>query len=190
MNYKDYLTIISPPDRVDNKIRLFKRACGNSIGKFPGMYAKAHISFDIIRDNIDQYSKKPLALKSFYELLDFKIRTIPSHQLKINGFNFFCHGPGLRTIYAAIDMDEETENWFNTVKQALRINKKLKPHITVTRSIPIEFFNILWPYFQNTEYIDTFEADSLLILEKESGNPFDHYREYKKLPFGKKSLLF
>ena len=186
MDYKDYLTIISPPDRVDNQIRLFKRTCGNSIGKFPGMYAKAHISFDIIRDSIDQYSKKPLTLKPFYELLDFKIRTIPAHELTINGFDFFCHGPNFRTIYAALELDEETESWFNCIKQALRINRRLKPHITITRKIPTEFFNILWPYFQNTDYNDSFEADSLLILEKESGNPFDHYREYKKLPFAKK----
>jgi len=187
MDYKDYLTIISPPDHVDNKIRLFKRTCGNKIGKFPSMYAKAHISIDFIRDSIDQQSKKPLILKPFYELLDFKIRTIPAHELRINGFNFFCHGPNFRTIYAALELDEETENWFNTVKQALRINRKLKPHITVTRKIPTEFFNILWPYFQNTEYNDSFEANSLIILEKESGNPFDYYREYKKLPFAKKS---
>ncbi|MEN0055632.1 MAG: hypothetical protein AAGC65_18285 [Mucilaginibacter sp.] len=186
MDYKDYLTIISPPERVNDKIRLFKRACGNSIGKFPGMYAKAHISFDIIRDSIDKHSKTPLTLKPFYELVDFKIRTIPAHELKINGFDFFCHGPNFRTIYAALEMNEDTENWFRTVKQALRINRKLKPHITITRKISTEFFNVLWPYFQNTEYQDSFEAESLLILEKESGNPFNHYKEYKKLPFAKK----
>ncbi|MDN3548300.1 2'-5' RNA ligase family protein [Mucilaginibacter aquaedulcis] len=188
MDYKDYLTIISPPERVDNKINLFKRACGNKIGKYPSMYAKAHISVDFIRDSIDQQSKKPLILKTFYELIDFKIRTIPVHELKINGFDFFCHGPNFRTIYASLEMDVKTEHWFEIIKQALRINKRLKPHITVTRKIPTDFFNTLWPYFQNTEYKDSFEADSLLVLEKESGNPFDRYKEYKKLPFAKKTI--
>jgi hypothetical protein len=186
MDYKDYLTIISAPDHVDKKINLFKRSCGKYIGKFPGMYAKAHISFDIIRDKVDPDTKKPLTLKPFYELMDFKIRTIPAHELKIIGFNFFSHGPNFRTIYAAIALDEATVNWFDSIKQALRINKKIHPHITITRKISTEFFDTLWPYFQKTEYNDSFEANALTILERESGNLFNCYKQYKKLPFGKK----
>ncbi|MDN5289368.1 MAG: 2-5 ligase [Mucilaginibacter sp.] len=186
MDYKDYLTIISAPEHVDKKINLFKRSCGKHIGKFPGMYAKAHISFDIIRDRIDQVTKKPLTLRPFYELIDMKIRTIPARELKITGFDFFVHGPNFRTIYAALELDAETENWFHSIKQTLRINKKLRPHITITRKIPTESFNTLWPYFQKMEYQDSFEAEHLTILEKGSGNLIDHYKEYKKLPFGKK----
>lgn len=186
MDHKDYLTIISAPEHVDKKIRLFKRSCGKHIGKFPGMYARAHISFDMIRDQVDELTQKPVTLKPFYELMDFKIRTIPARDLKISGFKFFVHGPNFRTIYAALELDDETKQWFDSVKQALRINRKLNPHITITRKIPTACFDTLWPYFQKNDYKDTFEADGLTILEKQSGNLFDHYKVYKKLLFGEK----
>jgi 2'-5' RNA ligase len=187
MDYKDYLTIIPAPEHVDKKINAFKRSCGKHIGKFPGMYAKAHISVDFIRDEVDKFTQKPIALRAFYELMDFKIRTIPTHELKITGFNFFVHGPNFRTIYAALELDEETKYWFDSIKQALRINRKLNPHITITRKIPTEFFNTLWPYFQKIEYKDSFKVDFLTILERESGKLFDHYKEYKRLHLSKGS---
>jgi 2'-5' RNA ligase len=187
MDYKDYLTIISVPEHVDKKINLFKRSCGKHIGKYPGMYAKAHISFDIIRDQVDQITKKPTTLRPFYELIAFRIRTIPARELKITGFDFFVHGPNFRTIYATLELDDETVQWFHSIKQTLRINRKLRPHITITRNIPTASFNTLWPYFQKIEYQDSFKADHLTILEKESGNLFDCYKEYKKLPFAKKT---
>jgi 2'-5' RNA ligase len=186
MDYKDYLTIISTPEQVDKKINSFKRSCGKHIGKYPGMYAKAHISFDIIRDQVDQVTQKPVTLRPFYDLIGLKIGTIPARELKITGFDFFVHGPNFRTIYAALELDDETTKWFHSIKQTLRINKRLRPHITITRNIPTASFNILWPYFQKIEYQDSFMADHLTILEKESGNPFNCYKVYKKLSFGKK----
>ena len=186
MDYKDYLTIISAPEHVDKKINMFKRSCGKHIGKFPGMYGKAHISFDIIRDQIDEITKKPVTLRPFYDLIGLRIETIPIRELKITGFDFFVHGPNFRTIYAALELDDETTKWFQSIKQTLRINKRLRPHITITRNIPTTSFNTLWPYFQETEYEDSFIADHLTILEKESGNPFNCYKVYKKLSFGKK----
>ncbi|WP_183560094.1 hypothetical protein [Mucilaginibacter sp. SP1R1] len=187
MDYKDYLTIIPAPEHIDKKINLLKRSSSKHIGNFPGMYARAHISFDIIRDKIDSDTKKPLTLKSFYELIGLKIGAIPVRELNICGFDFFTHGPNFRTIYAAVQLDEETAHWFNSIKQALRTNKKISPHITVARKIPTELFDTLWPYFQKIEYRDSFKAEGLTVLEKESGHTFNHYKEYIKLPFAKKA---
>src|SRR5882757_950795 len=99
MNNKDYLTVISAPEHVDKKVGSFKQECAKHIGKFPGMYAKAHITIESFRDEVHQLTLKPLLLTPFYEMVSFKIRTIPQHKLKINVFDFFKHGPNFRTIY-------------------------------------------------------------------------------------------
>ncbi|MEZ2335839.1 2'-5' RNA ligase family protein [Mucilaginibacter sp. RCC_168] len=189
MNNKDYLTVISAPEHVDKKVGLFKQECVKRIGKFPGMYAKAHITIESFRDEVHQLTLKPLLLTPFYEMVGFKVRTIPQHKLRINGFDFFKHGPNFRTIYARVDLDKTTEDWFNKVKGALRMKtRRITPHLTIARNIPVASFNKLWPYFQEMEYRDTFLADCLTILEKEVDNKNDHYKVHKTIPFSKNPL--
>ena len=190
MNNSDFLTVIAVPEHVNEKIRAFKSACVKHIGKFPGMHAEAHISIEIITDKVDQVTRKPLLLTPFYEMVSFKIKTIPRHDLKIRGFDFFTHGSNFRTIYAAIELDKKTGEWFDNIKTALRMrSRRLNPHITIAGRVSTETFNILWPRFQKLEYNDTFEADCLTILEKESDNKHDRYKVHKKIPFGKKAAL-
>ncbi|WDF80974.1 hypothetical protein PQ469_13265 [Mucilaginibacter sp. KACC 22773] len=186
MALKYYLTVLSPPDRIDQKINAFKKACFNRIGNFQGMNSRAHITLDVIRDEVEPGAQKPKVIGPFYDMVDFIIRrTIAVHNIRVTGFNFFSHGPAFRTIYAEIELDKETSDWFTVIKDLLMI-KKLHPHITIARKIPIEAFNTLWPHFVKINYRDEFLADGITVLEKEADTKFDSYKIYKKIPFDRK----
>ncbi|GAA3984292.1 2'-5' RNA ligase family protein [Mucilaginibacter dorajii] len=189
MSAKYYLTVLSPPDRVDIKINAFKRACFNHIGKFQGLHARAHITLDVIRDEIDPISQKPRIIGPFYDMVDFIIRrSITTHEIRITGFNFFSHGSNFKTIYAEIELGKETTDWFNAIKALLMI-KTLVPHITIARKIPVEAFDKLWPHFVKINYKDAFLADGITILENGTDNKFEAYKVYKKIPFDRKMAV-
>ena len=56
----DYLVMLALPDRIENHIKQYKKACARHIGRFKSMYSQGHISFAIFRDEGD----KPLALSN------------------------------------------------------------------------------------------------------------------------------
>jgi 2'-5' RNA ligase len=186
MSSKRYLTVLQPPDSIDKKIATFKRACINHIGKFEGHNEHAYITLDAISDDIDPISQKPQIIGPFYDMVDFIIRrTIQAREIKITGFNFFSHGIHFKTIYAEIELTKETSDWFTAIKDLLMI-KKLVPHITIARKIPVDAFNVLWPHFVKINYNDSFLADGITILEKDADNKPEGYKVYKKIPFDKK----
>lgn len=190
MTYKDYLTVISAPEQVDNKIKLFKRACAKHIGKFASMHSRAHITFATVGIETEKLRYDPLFARTIFDRIEMRLTRIPSREIKIKGFGYFNHGNRFKTIYCALELDRETTDWFDAIKQEIEkeLNRKinLSPHITIARNIQIEYFNVLWPHFQKITYQDSFEAAGLTILEKENDNQYDRYKEYKKIIFRKR----
>jgi 2'-5' RNA ligase len=182
----DYLIMLSLPDRIDNQIKLYKKSCAKHIGKFKGLYAQGHISFGIFRDE----SAKPLQpshnMAEYLEAISNVFNDIEPRKLYIKDFAFFSHGPRFKTIYAAVIMDNHTKDWFARIDAKLKVNKQTVPHITIAKNIPVEQFDILWPFFKNINYEEAFYCEELTILQKDVTNPDNIYRPYKKIPFGDK----
>src|SRR6201987_3140372 len=101
----DYLVMLALPDRIENHIKQYKKACARHIGRFRSMYSQGHISFAVFRDEGD----RPLALSNnmqqYFEAIGGVFDDIEPRKLYIKNFGFFSHGPRFRSIYAAVFMD-------------------------------------------------------------------------------------
>jgi 2'-5' RNA ligase len=185
LNYADYLMIISPPDAIIKEISRYKCASVNVIGHFEGMHSMAQITIT------HQTRCKPFLVQPAIVQMEKRICTIPPVELKINGFNFFNHGQTAKTIYAEIEINTRTENWFRLLTNQLHIKvKNFVPHITIARNIPVTSFNKLWPNFETRAFTETFTADSLTILHRETYVEYCEWKVYKELHFGKRLMAF
>ncbi|MFD0794022.1 2'-5' RNA ligase family protein [Mucilaginibacter litoreus] len=184
---KHFLNLISLPDENEEHIKRFKRACVKHIGEFRSMKSRAHISFEpLIFDAETSYNA--VDFKMFYDVVESILNNVPSINLKINGFDYFKHGTNSMTIYAALQLDTVTMRWFNFVKKIFLMKGEMKPHITIARDISKASFDILWPYFKNYEYKDSFEVSTITVLGKYSDES-GPYQIYKQIALRKQTNL-
>lgn len=186
MKYKDFFLIISPPDGVIYQVSRFKRACAKYIGAFDSLYSKAHISFGLYPEEIQNPPQKTFAMERFINLISEDINLIPPIELKITGFAYFEHGERSRTIYAALEMNEKTKAWFSKIKEILRINGKSTPHITIAKAISLENFERLWPFFQNLDFTYKFVPGCITVLTRDVDDKPSAYKLYREIPFGRR----
>lgn len=104
-------------------------------------------------------------------ILQCKISTIPSIDIKIDGFEYFVHANDLMTIYASVKSDMLTDSWFKLVRKQLNLKGDFVPHITVTKTIHIDSFFKLWPTFNYLPFQMSFMPESVSVLERYSGLP-------------------
>ncbi|HEY5326121.1 MAG TPA: hypothetical protein VIJ27_03915 [Mucilaginibacter sp.] len=176
--YTDYLIVISPPESVINEVSRYKRSSVNVIGHYEGMHNTAQIV--ITR----QTRCNPLLVQPIIECMAKRLSIMPPIQLQINGFSFFNEGRAAKTIYAIIEHVPKTDNWFMLLKKQLGIKvKNFVPHIIIAKNIPATSFNELWPNFENRLWAETFIANSLTILHRETYVEYCEWRVYKELFF-------
>jgi 2'-5' RNA ligase len=176
-SYNDYLFLLQPSDPVKQQIGHCKVKASDYIGIYPGMKSTAHVSIEELT------RQKPYVIKSLLDSVRNKISGMPPVNLQIDGFQFFTHNEQYMTIYAAIKPTYKTDNWFLLLKKQLNAKRTITPHITVTRHIPVNSFYRLWPHLRVFPYKDTFTADRLTILERETFKPNAKYRIYEELYF-------
>ncbi|HZY39118.1 MAG TPA: 2'-5' RNA ligase family protein [Mucilaginibacter sp.] len=186
MNYKDFLLIISPPDAVNYQVARFKKACAKHIGPFDAQHSKAHISFGLYGEEIQTPRQKTFVMERFIDLVAEDINIMEPVELTINGFNVFSHGKKSKTIYAVIEVTEKTTAWFNKIKEILRIEGNITPHITVAKSLSIDNFNKLWPHFENLEFKHVFTPGCITVLTREIAEKPGYYSLYKEIPFARR----
>ncbi|WP_345955902.1 2'-5' RNA ligase family protein [Mucilaginibacter sp. PAMB04168] len=175
--YYDYLFLLQPSDAVKEQIKHCKLKACEYIGHYQGMKATAHLSIcEITR-------QKPHVIDSYLQTVKNKVNSIPPVNLEINGFDFFMHSNEHMTIYAAIKPTYKTDNWFALLKKLLNSKRPLTPHITVTRYIPVNDFYKLWPELRQVRYQDSFVANRLTILEKETFKPNAKYNIREEIYF-------
>lgn len=180
--YTDYLMIISPPAEINAEIDRYKRASARKIGEFNSMHSKAHISINW------QMRCKPFQAQPQIMRMAGPLGMLPPMRLKIDGFKHFASGDKY-TIYAAFTEDDRTKSWFKMLRQQMRITtKSFIPHITVTRSIPKDAFNYLWPFFKDRPFEADFIADRLTVLERETYVLQSNWRTFAELQFGTQLL--
>ncbi len=178
LSYTDYLMIISPPDTLKKEISRYKRASVNVIGHFEGMHSTAHITIT------HQTRCKPFLAQPAILQMEKRLSSVHPIELHISGFAFFNHGQTGKTIYAVIERTAKTDNWFKLLRMQMGIKvKNFVPHITVARNIPVTSFNKLWPNFENREFSETFTANSITILHRDTFAEYHEWRVYKELFF-------
>jgi 2'-5' RNA ligase len=176
--YADYLMIITPPESIIKEISRYKRASVNTIGHFEGMQSHAQIVIT------HQIRCKPYLVQPAIDQMAARLSTIPPVELYINGFAFFSHGQSAKTIYAVVERTPKTDNWFKLLQIQIGIKvTKFVPHIAIARSVPVTSFNKLWPNFENRQWSETFIANSLTILHRDTFVEYCEWRVYKELFF-------
>ena len=184
--YTDYLMVISPPATIKKEISRYKQASVNMIGHFGGMHSTAHIT---ITYQTYQTRCKPYLIQPAVLMMEKRLSSVPPVELHINGFDFFDHGKTAKTIYAVVERNVKTDNWFKLLKMEMGIKvKNFVPHITIVRNVPLASFNKLWSNFENREFKQTFIASSLTILHRETFAEYSNWKEYKELSFANKLL--
>lgn len=183
MSKKDFFVIISPGERIIRDISLLKKSCAKHIGIFPALYSKAHISLIKSGEEISVPRQSIFIYEQFFRMIAHRVAQIESVKLDIKGFNFFTHGQKSRTIYAELNLSPEIMNWFEILKDVLRIDKPVTPHITIAKAVPIKDFEKLWPFFEKIEYRDSFIPDCLTVLTREIGNKLPNYSVLTELNF-------
>jgi 2'-5' RNA ligase len=142
------------------------------------MHSTAHITIT------HQTPCKPYLVQPAILQMEKRLSSIQPIELRINGFGFFDHGKTAKTIYAVVERNTKTDNWFKLLKMQMGIKaKNFVPHITIARNIPIPCFNKLWPHFEHREFTETFTANSLTILHRDTFVEHNEWRVYKELFF-------
>ncbi|MCJ8209513.1 2'-5' RNA ligase family protein [Mucilaginibacter sp. RS28] len=175
--YRDYMLLLRPDEFVTGKIAYYKAVAESLVGEYPSCKSTAHIS-------IAQYPRqKPFMFQPALDILQRKLETLKPVSVTVNNFKFFVHKNNTYTIYAAIDLNLQSDNWFNQICKHMRINRKsLTPHITVARTINENQFLRLWPHFRFVPFKAQCLLDNLTVLEKETLNPSSKWsicREFK-----------
>lgn len=175
--YMDFFMLLSPSEKVKAVVREHKHYAAAVIGAYESEYSTAHISI-----NMMQRQKTFLTEPGIREFRK-RLCLIPPVTLTINGFDHFIHGKDYRTIYARIVNSPETSHWFKMLKHHLKIKEFSVPHITICRNIPVADFELLWPYFREIEWQETFTVNALTVLQRESFVTFAKWQPYTELPF-------
>ncbi len=181
-NYADFFILLSPPEKVKTIVRDHKLYAAKVIGDYESMHSIAHISIK------KMHRQKSFLTEPAIRSLTPKLNAITPITLTINGFDYFNHGENYKTIYAKIVSTPEVSQWFKELKKHLNIKEFMVPHITITRNIPVNDFNQLWPYFKALKWNESFTVNELLVLEKETFAPFAKWQEFTRLPFKGKTI--
>jgi 2'-5' RNA ligase len=177
-SYQDYLIMLSPPENIIKRVKNLKDFSFNEIGEYESHYSKAHISVELWP------RKKPVWIEPMIPKLERDLQTLPPVILNINGFDFFDHQER-PSIYARLTSTPLTKVWFKHLRRYFS-TPDFEPHITITRSIPNDAFNKLWPQFKNLEWNEQFKVDKLTILRREMIGHDKSYKVYKEIPFNNK----
>lgn len=181
-NYMDFMMVLSPTDAVKAQIREHKQYAAQIIGNYESMNSIAHISIKNLSCQ-KIFLTEPAILN-----LKQKLAIMPPVTLTIDSFDYFNHGEGFKTIYARLRSAPSTSLWFKELKRHLHVKAFLVPHITITRNIPIEQFNQLWPYFSNLKWDESFTITALTVLQRETFASFANWELFSELPFEGKAL--
>jgi 2'-5' RNA ligase len=176
-SYKDYLIILSPPEKINKIITDYKKRSVEIIGKYPAMHSKPHITI-----NDDLPRQKPFMFEPLVNAMARNIEELSPIELKLADFSYFTNIDHY-TIFADIENTEQTKRWFKQLRKTIRLKKFIKPHITVNRTISADSFNKLWPVLKENSLKESFTIDRLTVLCRESFVRDARYEIFAEIPF-------
>jgi 2'-5' RNA ligase len=175
--YEDYLMLLTPPEEIKHEITRYKKASAKLIGNYKSMDSPAHISI------LHLERQKPFMAETNINQIEKSLNTLPPVLLHIDGFKYFTHLHGRMTIYAHIRITPSVDEWFTSLKKKLKIRKTIIPHITITRDIPGNDFDLLWPNFRHKKLVEPFWANELTMLKRETFAPSPQWTPFKVFEF-------
>ena len=148
------------------------------MGHFEGMHSAPQLVIS------HQTRCKPFYAQPAIEQMAARLSTMPPLELQVNGFGFMDTGYYTKTIYAVIERDKRTDNWFKLLHRQAHIKPaNFIPHIAIAKNIPVTAFNRLWPNFRGRPFSGSFRADSLTIFHRETFVEYCEWKVYKELFF-------
>ncbi|RVU00862.1 hypothetical protein EOD41_09505 [Mucilaginibacter limnophilus] len=179
MHYAEYMPIISPPDEINDEIRYFKTVCTDRIGEFKSSGSKAHITIPF-----EERRQKIFTAEPAIERMEKRLNTMPTITLEINGFDIFPNHVAGNTIYATIEMDDKTKNWFKLLLKEMHLNKRtITPHLTIARGLSNDQLKTLWPYFMKQKFNHRFEVSEMIMLKREMFAHEPTWKVFKRIQF-------
>ena len=163
--YEDYLMLLSPPEEIKHEITRYKKASAKLIGNYKSMDSPAHISIQHLE------RQKPFMAETNMDQIEKSLNALPPVLFHIDGFKYFTHLHNRMTIYAHIRITPSVDEWFTSLKKKLKIRKTIIPHITITRDIPGDDFDLLWPNFRHKKLVEPFWVNELIMLKRETFAP-------------------
>lgn len=181
MEFSKVYSFILSPDVVIEKVRGLKSFCKQIIGEFKSEHSRAHITIS------EPCLQTPAVMANTCRRLIQDLIYIPAITLNINSFGYFENASGY-VIYAKIELDEPTQNWFKILKSNFDKSGSFMPHITIARNLTLKQFEAIWPTFSCMIYRQSFLVDSVLILENEIVKTAPD-QVFKKISLGSNNLL-
>ncbi|MGZ3751014.1 MAG: 2'-5' RNA ligase family protein [Mucilaginibacter sp.] len=175
--YMDYRMVLLPSDQIKQTIKVQQLEAAKIIGDGEELHDPADIAI------LNLVRQKNYLVEPQISLIEKKLKALPPIELTVDGFDHFSHGEEFKTIYARIRSTPRTAGWFKELKKPLNMKQYLVPHITIARNITIAQFKQLWPRFKDAKWTDTFSADRLTVLTRETFSSFADWELYKELPF-------
>jgi 2'-5' RNA ligase len=170
----EYSWLIKPGDIVSQKTMCFKEVLQDSIGlSVFNRKSLPHIS--LVKKEYD------------YELDDFirdktinALKGIKSFKIVMGGAEVFKHGDVSRTLVLKVNDPEPIQKINKKIRAEFNFKqKKLLPHVTIARSIPLSDFNKLPTSLNEFDCRDEFICNKITILKKftEESKGYDLFYE-------------
>ena len=175
-----YLLVLAPPDESTDRIRRLKYQLNNLsyLGSY-NLFSVPHITLAKLQSVHRQNTR-------FGRALQKEFTGHGALQIDLNGFQYFSHGPDLRTLYLQIEAPEPVEALYTQLNTALGIPlREYVPHLTVAKTISTTHFDEIFPVVSVEGFKESFRCDHILVLERTIKNQkVSHYKAIKKIRLG------
>jgi 2'-5' RNA ligase len=171
-----YFIIISPIEKVKEVVRTAKEILSDQISlSITNLRSIAHISlmkFTAPDDDERVIKQMKTMLTSF-----------PAFDIVLGGSDIFKHGEQSKSLVLKIDNPGPIHQLHMLLLSAFRFrsSRKINPHITIARAIPMEDFNKI--DLSAFNYRDSFLCQEITVLKKAPGDR--HYKICFKMPLCK-----
>lgn len=159
----EYFFLIQPDQKTEKEVKLYKRIVNSSIRMSrENLWSVPHLSLFkwTTNYNMDDYiiDKASKALKN-----------ISGFKVKLDGVDVYHHGHVKRSVVLKVKNPEPIRSVNRSLGNEFQFqNRRISPHISIVRSIPLQDFNKITPLNQ-FDYKGEFLCNKITILKKMIG---------------------
>jgi 2'-5' RNA ligase len=159
----EYFFLIQPDQKTEKEVKLYKRIVNSSIHlSNENLLSVPHLSLfkwatsSSLDDYIIQKTEKALKNKG-----EFKI--------KLDGLDVYSHGSIRKSLVLKVKDPQPIESVNRSLTNEFRFKPhKIRPHISIVRSIPVNDFEKISP-LEQFDYKGEFTCNKITVLKKAGG---------------------
>ncbi len=160
----EYLLLLAPPPSIKNKVQKIKDEFHEKHNHFTAKYSFPHITLAHFRLN-EQYENNVV------NKIEDANRHFSPVNIQLENFNHFR----THTIYIDIINPSPITELVKALKRKLGLHGSqsffpMKPHLTIARGLKEEQFKKVMPDFRDRKFSESFIADSMLLMKRQSKN--------------------